>query len=159
VTDQPGQEPGSGGSGPGTNPMAPVPPERQQGAGERGGWRSLWLAGGALLVMFFAPPVALAFAVAALIVGIRARRRARRSQTMAPGAVAGVVMGGIGLGLSALLVVMQIIFWPELKSYLSCREASNTISDQQHCKETLFRDVERKLDLPQGSLKRYDLPI
>jgi hypothetical protein len=139
--------------------MAPVPPGGRQGAGERGGWRAMWLGGGALLVMFFAPPVALVLAIAALIVGVRARRRARRVKAMAPGAVVGVVMGGVGLCLSVLLVTMQIILWNEVKGYLECREAANTISDQQQCKDAFFSGVERRLDLQKGSLKRYDLPL
>jgi hypothetical protein len=119
----------------------------------------MWLGGGALLLMFFLPPISLALAVAALYLGIRTRRRARRGETQARGAVAGIVLGSIGLGLSALLVTTQIVFWNELNRYLVCQEAANTIADEAGCRETFFRDIERKLNLREGSLERYDLPL
>jgi hypothetical protein len=154
--------------------MAPVPPEQQNqrqglgtgpgqrpgsGSGDRSGLLALWLGGGALLLMFYLPPVSLALAVAALYLGIRTRRRARRAGTVARGAMAGIVLGSVGIGLSAVLVTTQIVFWNELNRYLVCQDAANTIADQEGCRETFFRDVERKFNLREGSLKRYDLPI
>lgn len=165
MTDQPGQQSRGGESGPGTDPMAPVPPEQQSPAGggsgsaDRSGLWALWLGGGALLMMFYFPPVSLGLAAAALYLGVRARRRARRARTQARGAVAGIVLGVIGLCLSVLLLTTQLIFRAELNSYLTCQEASNTITDEQQCKEAFLRDVERKLNLREGSLKGYDLPV
>jgi hypothetical protein len=174
LTDQPGQESRGGESGPGTDPMASVPPEQQNqrrglgsgqgqgpgpGSGDRSGLWALWLGGGALLLMFFLPPISLALAVAALYLGIRTRRRARRAGTAVRGAVAGIVLGSIGLGLSAILVTTQIIFWNELNRYLVCQDAANTIADEAGCREAFYRDVERKFNLREGSLRRYDLPI
>jgi hypothetical protein len=126
---------------------------------DRGAIWALWLAGGALLLMFFFPPVALALAVTALVMGVRARRRSRRSGTVARGAVAGIVMGAIALTISVLLVTTQIILWGELNRYLNCREAANTISDEQECKDTFLTEVEKKLNLREGSLKKYNLPM
>jgi hypothetical protein len=71
----------------------------------------------------------------------------------------GIVLGSIGLALSIVLLTTQIVFRHELGRYLSCREAANTITDEQVCKETFYRQIEEKLNLREGSLKRYDLPM
>jgi hypothetical protein len=155
VTDQPRQESPGGESGPATNPMPPVQPA----LGERAGRWALALGGAALLLMIVFPPGAPVPAIAALVVGVRARRRARRARTVYRGALAGVVMGTIGLVISIPLGTTQIVFWGELHRYLDCRQAANTITDEQACKDTFLREVEKKLDLREGSLRHYDLPL
>jgi hypothetical protein len=110
--------------------------------------------------MIIFPPAAPLPAAAALVVGIRARRRARRAARPAGrGTLAGVVMGSIGLAVSIPLATTQILLWGELHSYLDCREAANTITDQQNCKDTFLREVENKLNLRAGSLSHYNIPL
>lgn len=160
MTDQPRQEsPGgtsgpSDGSGPATDPMRPV----RSPADVAGRW-ALALGGAALLLMIVFPPGAPVPAIAALIVGVRARRRARRNSTVSRGALAGVVMGAVGLVVSIPLAATQIVFWGELHRYLDCRESAITISDEQACKDTFLREVETKLNLREGSLRHYNIPM
>jgi len=155
VTDQPRQEAPGGESGPATDPMIPAPD-----AGDRAGRWALALGSTAVLLMIIFPPAAPLPAAAALVVGIRARRRARRAARPAGrGTLAGVVMGSIGLAVSIPLATTQILLWGELHSYLDCREAANTITDQQNCKDTFLREVENKLNLRAGSLSHYNIPL
>jgi hypothetical protein len=156
VTDQPRQQAPGGGSGPATDPMTPVP----DAAGDRAGRWALALGSAAVLLMIVFPPAAPVPAAAALVVGIRARRRARRAAHPAGrGTLAGVVMGSIGLAISIPLGTTQILLWGELHRYISCREAANTITDQQACRDTFMREVERRLNLRAGSLKHYNIPM
>jgi hypothetical protein len=155
VTDQPRQQAPSGESGPATDPMMPAPDT----ADHSGRW-ALALGSAALLLMLVFPPAAPVPAGAALVVGVRARRRARRAARPAGrGTLAGVVMGSVGLAISIPLATTQILLWGELRHYLDCREAGNTITDQQACKETFLRDVERKFNLREGSLKGKNIPM
>ncbi|HEU5156397.1 MAG TPA: hypothetical protein VFU43_05325 [Streptosporangiaceae bacterium] len=179
MTDQPRQE-APGESGPATDPIPPVPPqpgpqrdwphrpdrpERHgqrpaAGPGDRAGRWALALGGAALLLMLVFPPAAPLPAAAALVVGVRARRRDRRAaRPPARGALAGIVLGSVGLVISIPLATTQIVLWGELHRYLDCRQSANTIADEQACKETFVREVERKFNLREGSLKHYDIPL
>jgi hypothetical protein len=110
--------------------------------------------------MIVFPPAAPLPAAAALIVGVRARRRARRADRPAGrGTLAGVILGSIGLVVSIPLATTQIMLWGELNGYLDCRETANTITDEQACKATFLREVEDKFNLREGSLERYDIPM
>ena len=155
MTDQVRQQTPNGESGPATDPMIPAP-----GAGDRAGRWALALGSAAVLLMIVFPSAAPLPAVAALIVGVRARRRARRAARPAGrGTLAGVVMGSIGLAVSSPLATMQILLWGEVHRYLDCREAANTITDRQVCKDAFQREAEIKLNLREGSLKHYNIPM
>ncbi|TDD72857.1 hypothetical protein E1293_32285 [Actinomadura darangshiensis] len=134
-------------------------PEGQPPAGKpqgrRTGWRALWLGGIALLTAFFFYPLGLVLGIAALVVGIRARRSARRAKDAAPGAVPGIVLGAIGLAFSLLSVSLTAFLWTELSGYQSCVSASNTTTDKQACREKYYPRIEKKLDLPAGSMDKY----
>ena len=184
MTDQPRQESPSGESGQATDPANPTTTPTNQAAPERSerpdqpGRRdqyaprrpqgpvdhptrwALSLGGAALLLMVVFPPAAPVPAAAALVVGVRARRRARRAGGVASrGAVAGIVMGSVGLLVSIPLATTQILLWGELHRYLDCRQVANTISDQQVCKDTFLNEVEKKFNLREGSLRHYNLPM
>jgi hypothetical protein len=134
-----------------TPPGAPGP----AGPADRGGWRALWLGGlAALLTVLFAP-LGLVAAIAAVVVGVRARRRAKRSSGTAPGAIAGIVLGAAGLVLSAFSLTVTVILWPEMNGYQECLSKANTNTDKQSCRETWFPKIEDKLNLPDGSMSRY----
>ena len=134
-------------------------PRQASGGGAPGMLAGRWavsLGGAALLLMIVFPPAAPVPAVAALVIGVRARRRARNGQPAVRGARAGVIMGSIALIVSIPLATMQIAFWGELDRYLNCHEAANTVTDEQACKQTLRRELEQKLHLREGSLDRYN---
>ncbi|WP_433464595.1 hypothetical protein [Spirillospora sp. CA-128828] len=130
-------------------------PPARPGQGQRTGWRALWLGGIALLTAFFFYPLGLVLGIAALVVGIRARRNARRARDAAPGAVPGIVLGAIGLVFSLLSVSLTVFLWAELSGYQSCVSASNTATDKAACREEYYPKIEKKLDLPAGSMDKY----
>jgi hypothetical protein len=145
VTDQPQQEPAR---------ARPAPPPSLAGR-----W-ALALGGVAAVLMIVFPPAAPVPAATALFLGVRARRRARRDPAETRGALAGLVMGSIALVVSIPLATTQILLWSELDRYLTCREAANTITDDQACRTAFFREAEKKLNLREGSLQRYsNLPL
>ncbi|MFI0485517.1 hypothetical protein [Actinomadura sp. 9N215] len=136
---------------PPTGPMPPAGPARTQ----RTGWRALWLGAIALLTAFFFYPLGLVLGVAALVVGIRARRNARRAQGAAPGAVPGIVLGSVGLVFSMLSVSLTAYLWTELSGYQNCLSGSNTTADKQSCQDEYYPKIEDKLGLPAGSMDKY----
>ena len=82
----------------------------------------------------------LLFALAAIWLGVTASRKARRSGTARPRwAVGGVVLGGLGLALSALWLLVLAVFWPQLNAYYTCMSGANTVAAQQACR-TQFTD-------------------
>ncbi|TYB48458.1 hypothetical protein [Actinomadura chibensis] len=142
-----------GGRPVGEPPAGPdlVPPQPRH----RTGWRALWLGGIALVTAFFFYPLGLVLGIAALVVGIRARRAARRTRGAAPGAVPGIVLGSIGLVFSILSVSLTAYLWSELSGYQSCVSGSNTTADKQACQDEYYPRIEKKLDLPAGSMDKY----
>ncbi|MFI0405191.1 hypothetical protein [Actinomadura sp. 3N508] len=160
---QPDQTPAGQGPQPGPTPPAepgqPGAPGQPAGPGpgqpQRTGWRALWLGAIALLTAFFFYPLGLVLGVAALVVGIRARRSARRARGAAPGAVPGIVLGSVGLAFSILSVSLTAFLWTELSGYQNCLSGSNTTTDKQSCQEKYFPKIEDKLGLPDGSMDRY----
>jgi hypothetical protein len=116
---------------------------------------ALWLGGGALLLTPFFFPVGLFLGVSALVVGIRARRKAGRARGSAPGAVAGIVLGSIGLVMATIWLAVTALLWPQLSGYQDCLGSANTTTDEKACQERYFTEIERKLDLPAGTMDRY----
>ncbi|MFG2087624.1 MULTISPECIES: hypothetical protein [unclassified Spirillospora] len=134
---------------PAGQPPAGPPKSRQTG------WRALWLGGIALLTAFFFYPLGLVLGIAALVVGIRARRAARRGGDAAPGAVPGIVLGSVGLVFSVLSVSMTVFLWSELSGYQNCLSTANTGADKQSCRDEYYPKIEDKLGLPRGSMDQY----
>lgn len=148
--DRPGERPpGQPAGQPAGQPPAGPSKTRQSG------WRALWLGGIALLTAFFFYPLGLVLGVAALVVGVRARRAARRSAQAAPGAVPGIVLGSVGLVFSVLSVSLTVFLWSELSGYQNCLSTSNTATDKQSCQDEYYPKIEDKLGLPRGSMDQY----
>ncbi|MFV2176146.1 hypothetical protein ACFHW2_40785 [Actinomadura sp. LOL_016] len=143
--------------GPWGQPQRPQgePAKPGQRPGERSSWRSLWLGGLALLTAFFFYPLGLVLGVAALVVGVRSRRTARREHGSAPGAAAGIVLGSIGLVLASLSVALTAYLWSELSGYQSCVGSANTGIDRQTCQDEWFPKIEDRMGLPEGSMDDY----
>lgn len=145
--------PGPDQAGPQTKP--PGPPRAAPLAGtEPGGRRALLLGVAGLLTSAFGLIGAI-LSVAAIVTGVRARKRGRRVLAPAPGAVAGVVLGSIGLVLCTWGVVFDVVAGKEMRDYVQCRQSALTIDDQQTCQNTYFPLVERKLHMPRGTLEKH----
>ncbi len=140
---------------PPSTPPPPLPPT----AAERGGVRAMFFSITGLLLLFLPVPgvalIGLALLIAGVVGGIRARRRARRILTRAPGAIAAVVVGAIGLSLAAAGIALGAMVATEFNGYQKCRSSSLTITDKQTCQDRYFPKMEHKLHLPKGSLDRY----
>ncbi|MFF0518887.1 hypothetical protein ACFYTC_09320 [Actinomadura nitritigenes] len=137
--------------GPGS-PLGPPPGQRPV---ERTGRRALWLGVVALVTSVFFYPLGLVLGVASLVIGIRARRRARTARATAPGAVPGIVLGAVGLAFSTMSVALTVFLWSELSGYQECIGAANTGTDKTACKHEYYPKIEKKLDLPAGSMDKY----
>ncbi|GAB2850855.1 hypothetical protein GCM10027176_62320 [Actinoallomurus bryophytorum] len=154
---------GPGESGPQTQLPAPPPssppPPPPPTAAERGGMRALFLSITGLLLFFLPIPgialIGLALLIAGVVTGVRARRRARRILTRAPGSIGAIVIGTIGLCLALMGVVLGSLVATEYGDYLKCRSSALTITDKQTCQDRYFPQIEHKLHLPKGSLDRY----
>ncbi len=105
----------------------------------------LGLASLPVTVVFF--PVGIALSVAALILGIRARRAARRSGLPRRPATIGVVAGSISLALGVLVAVVVITFWSELRAYESCISGANTHQSTSECTKQLSDSLDRRFGI------------
>ena len=111
---------------------------------------------GGLLLLFVPVPgaalIGLGLLVAGLVTGVRARRRARRVLTRAPGSVAAIVIGSIGICLSLAGVALGLVLADELVAYHKCEDSALTITDKQSCQDRYMPQFERRLHLPKGFL-------
>lgn len=119
----------------------PFGSRRRRGVDERGGRIALAVAvpGLVLSVLFF--PLGLVLDVGAIVVGVRALRRAER----APGAIAGVVLGSLGAVLVAMVIALLGVFWQEVRAYQECMSGANTISTQEQCRAEFKQAIETRL--------------
>lgn len=143
--------PGPDQAGPQTKPPEPPRP-RPPAATEPGGRRALLLG----IVGLLATPLGLIGAIlpiAAIVSGVRARKRGRRVLAPAPGAVAGIVLGAIGLVICTSAVVFEVAAGKDFQDYVRCRESALTIDDQQTCRHTYVPRIERRLHLRPGALQ------
>ncbi|MGK5558450.1 hypothetical protein ACSNOI_43300 [Actinomadura kijaniata] len=146
---------------PGRPEIGGRPPAKSPENPQQTGKRALWLGIGSLALMLLptAFPLALGLAVAALIVGIRARRSARRLAALTPGgATAGITLGAVTLALATPLLLFSLLTWSENARYTQCRDRANTISDEQACWDRFRSDLERRFNLPKGSVPDVGRP-
>jgi uncharacterized membrane protein len=93
----------------------------------------------------------LLFAAVAVWLGVVTSRRARRHGTARPrGAVSGVVLGALGLGFSALWLLVLAVFWPQLSTYYKCMDGANTVTAQQACHDQFNKSVGSEISLLQN---------
>ena len=99
----------------------------------------------------------LVFAAAAIWLGVTASKMARRGGTARPrSAVSGVVLGCIGLILSALWLLVLAVFWPQLNTYYNCLSGANTVTAQQACHDQFTKSVVSEFGVLQnGRLRGY----
>ena len=96
----------------------------------------------------------LLFAVTAIWLGVTATRKARRSGTARPRwAVGGVLLGGLGVALSALWLLVLAVFWPQLNTYYNCMSGANTVATQQACHNQFSKSVGGEISVLQNGGK------
>jgi ABC-type amino acid transport system permease subunit len=154
------QPPGGRGPQPkGTLPPRPLPPpdpaSRQRGlaALTLGGLSLIGLALGLGNVHrgIYVAILTLLFAITAIWLGARVNRSARRTGTARPrGAVSGIVLGSLGLALSALWLLVLAVFWPQLNTYYNCTAGANTVAAQQACHTQLSKSVGAEISVLQN---------
>jgi predicted PurR-regulated permease PerM len=139
----PPSRPPSSGRG---RPASPPDPAVQQRA-----WTAMALGLLSLLALFLASGLrhAVYVVVATLVIGAlaawlggTAMSRARKGRTRRPGgAVAGIVLGLLGLAFSGLTLIVFALFWNQLSTYWNCTGAANTMTAQQVCQHQLSRTI------------------
>jgi predicted PurR-regulated permease PerM len=86
--------------------------------------------------------------------GRTAVSQARKARTGRPrGAVAGIVLGLLGLAFSGLALIVFAVFWNQLATYQSCTSAANTLTAQQVCQHQLSKTISSEFGTfePSGS--------
>jgi hypothetical protein len=101
----------------------------------------LYLASGLRHAIYVAAGT-LAIGAVAIWLGSTARAAARRGRTVRPrGAVAGIILGALGLAFSGLMIIVFAVFWNQLSTYSSCTSAANTLVAQQACQHQLSKTI------------------
>jgi len=108
----------------------------------------------ALVLVFVLPPLGLALGVIVLVRAIRLMRATapapqelrtpdglpvtvRMPQPGRAAAVLALVTGVAATVLGALVLVLLVTFWTELRDYTECHDAANTTQGEQHCRDQL----------------------
>ena len=74
--------------------------------------------------------------------GSSAVSQARKGRTGRPrGAVAGIVLGLLGLAFSGLALIVFAVFWNQLSTYWNCSSGANTLTAQQACQHQLSQTI------------------
>jgi hypothetical protein len=96
--------------------------------------------------------VALVVAAAGLVLTFSSLSRAKRAKTRRPrGAVAGAVLGIIGLLFSGFALVGFLAFGTQLDQYDTCMNGANTVAEQQACQHQLQTSITSRLGALGGS--------
>lgn len=86
----------------------------------------------------------LAIGALAAWLGSTAMSRARRGRSGRPrGAVAGVILGLLGLAFSGLTLIVFALFWNQLSAYWNCSSAANTLTAQRACQHQLSQTISK----------------
>ena len=86
--------------------------------------------------------------------GSSAVSQARKGRTGRPrGAVAGIVLGLLGLAFSGLALIVFAVFWNQLSTYWNCSSGANTLTAQQACQHQLSNTISNEFGTfgPSGS--------
>ncbi len=98
---------------------------------------------GILVVLY-----ALLAGVVAFWLALTAMSRARRSRRARPrGAVAAMVIGGLGIALSTSMLLAFALFSRQLTTYGRCLSGASTVQTQQSCYTQLTRGLHRQVSL------------
>jgi len=105
----------------------------------------LSLAGGLRRAVYV---IAAAFVLGALAawLGGTTMSRARRAGSAPPsGAVAGLILGILGLAFSAIALIVFAMFWKELSAYSNCLSGANTLTAQQVCQHQFSQTITNEI--------------
>jgi len=105
----------------------------------------LSLAGGLRRAVYVVIVTLVLGAVAAWLGGT-AMSRSRRAGTARPrGAIAGTILGILGLSFSAIMLIVFAIFWNELSDYSNCLSGANTLTAQQACQQQFSQTITNQI--------------
>lgn len=96
---------------------------------ERGGFWGLFLG----LAGFLFPPYSGVLSAFGLVQGLRARRAARAHGSEAPGALASMAVGMVGVVLSASMIAVLFVYSQQATEYRNCSARAQTVSSQKEC--------------------------
>ena len=78
--------------------------------------------------------------------GGTAMSRARRAGSARPrGAIAGTILGVLGLSFSAITLIVFAMFWNELSAYSNCLSGANTLTAQQACRQQFSHTITNQI--------------
>lgn len=123
------------------------PEGEEKKPGDAGGRRALFWAIGGVAISFLAPPVGLVAILVALVLGIKAQRRASAAGEPAPGAVPAIIIGAVGAVVALVLTVVVLVFLPELLAYQDCMSGANTTIARNECRATLDDALRARIGL------------
>jgi hypothetical protein len=136
--------------------LPPADPRLRQRA-----WAALFLAVLSLIAMMlignlhragYVAAVALAVAVTALILACTTLSAAKRARTRRPGgALAGAVLGVIGVLVSGCALLGFLLLGPQIDQYASCMSGASTSAAQHACQNQLDNSIRGKLGVPSSN--------
>ncbi|MFC7331193.1 DUF4190 domain-containing protein [Marinactinospora rubrisoli] len=115
---------------------------------ERGGLWGLFFSTAGLLL----PPFGLLLSVFGITQGHRARRAAKASNGLAPGALLSVIVGWIGVLFSVFAIAGYAMFWSEYTTWRDCSAAAHTVATQTNCDNGLRESLAERTGLPPESI-------
>lgn len=113
-------------------------------AAERGGLWGLICSTVGLLILWYGIPLSLA----GILLGRRARKLAKENDSQAPGAMASIVLGGLGIALWSAALTAYMLAYDEVSAWQSCLAASNTTTVAAECDQE-FRTYLEDQDVPE----------
>ena len=146
--------PGAGPAGPhrGAEPGSRLSEEDVRRLRNRGRY-ALALGFAGLLASVIAFPLGPILGIAAIVLGLSARRAAREAQVSVPGAKPGIVLGIVATALSTILLATMVVFWDEATEYQRCMSGANTQTAREACQERLMERITERV-APAGTTPR-----
>jgi hypothetical protein len=122
--------------------------ERRQS--EPGGGRALLLAISGIVLSSVLLPwgvLGLALEIAAIVIAVRALRRAKAAGRVAPGAHAAIVAAGMALAFFVLALAFVGIFYDEWNTYRTCLDRAITGTARDACRTEFDHAVRDRLGI------------
>lgn len=110
---------------------------------------ALWLALGGLFATFIGTlgtAIGFGMLMAALVIGIRAKREAKAGATDASGATAAIVIGAVSLAFMLIGLVGFAVFRDEIMAFEECSRGANTEVAREDCMNTLMDSLQSRIN-------------